>query len=76
MRILLAVDSAKTSEAAVRHLWARPWPAGTAVEVLCVVEASYIAEIPQLIEGVSQRAEELARDTAAQIQALGLRLSC
>ena len=72
MRILLAVDSAKTSELAVRQLGARIWPSGTAVEVLCVVEPSYIEEIPQLIEGVKQRADDLVRDTASQIKALGL----
>src|SRR5690242_21317141 len=38
MRILLAVDSMNTAETAVRQFRARPWPAGTAVEVLCVVE--------------------------------------
>src|SRR5712692_8183981 len=72
MRILLAVDSMNTGEAAVRQFQARPWPVGTATEVLCVVDPSYITEIPQLMEGVKQRAKDLACDTAAQIQALGL----
>ena len=72
MRVLLAVDSMNTGEAAVRQFQARPWPSGTTVEILCVVDPSYITEVPQLIEWAKQHAKELARDTAAQIQALGL----
>ena len=38
MNLLLAVDSSSASQAAVDQVAARPWPAGSQVEVLTVVE--------------------------------------
>lgn len=38
MRILLAIDGSKYSEVAVETLVKRPWPAGTVVRVLSVIE--------------------------------------
>ena len=45
MRILLAVDSMRTSEAAIRHLRARPWPIGAAVEVGGIVTSGVLARL-------------------------------
>lgn len=38
MKILLATDGSKGSEAALQNIAARPWPAGSEVKVLSVVE--------------------------------------
>jgi nucleotide-binding universal stress UspA family protein len=38
MKILLAVDHSKYSEAAIKEIAARPWPARSTVRVLSVVE--------------------------------------
>ena len=72
MRVLLTVDSMNTGEAAVQQFRARPWPAGTTVEILCVVDPSYITEIPQLTEEVKQRAKDLAcSETGADFVLVG-----
>jgi nucleotide-binding universal stress UspA family protein len=39
MKILIAIDESKFSEAALRSVAARPWPADTEIRVLHVVEA-------------------------------------
>lgn len=38
MKILLAVDGSHGSDVAVQQILARPWPAGTQVKILSVVE--------------------------------------
>jgi nucleotide-binding universal stress UspA family protein len=37
MKILLAIDGSPCSDAAVKEVYSRPWPAGTVVSVLTVV---------------------------------------
>jgi len=69
MKILLAVDSVEISDLAVRQFGERPWPAGSSVEVLCVVDPSY--EAPHLME----RAQDLANDAAVRIRECGLAAS-
>jgi nucleotide-binding universal stress UspA family protein len=39
MRILLAMDDSEHSNVAAQSLLARPWPSGSTVRVLCVVQA-------------------------------------
>lgn len=38
MKILLAVDGSSGSDAAVQHVLARPWPRGSEVKIISVVE--------------------------------------
>lgn len=42
MKLLLAVDGSACSDAAVKSVAARPWPAGTQVKVLSVVELPFV----------------------------------
>jgi nucleotide-binding universal stress UspA family protein len=42
MRILLAIDGSEFSDAAVREVAARPWPRGSIVKVLSVVDLSFV----------------------------------
>jgi len=72
MRILLAVDSLDVADIAVQHLRLRPWPANSTVEVLCVVDKVDLSCVPQLVEDLTERAEELAHDTARKIGELGI----
>ena len=41
MKILLAIDGSESSEAAVRAVTIRPWPAGSSVRVLSVAQPVY-----------------------------------
>ena len=72
MRILLAVDSLDVANIAVRHFRLRPWPPRSRVEVLCVIDQVDLNNVPQLIEDLTERAEELAHYTAAKIEELGI----
>jgi nucleotide-binding universal stress UspA family protein len=72
MRILLAVNSLDVAGIAVRHLRLRPWPAGSTVEVLCVIDQADLSCVPQFVEDLTERAEELAHDTARKIGDLGV----
>lgn len=71
MKILLAADSVETSNEALRQFRLRPWPAGTSVETLCIVDPTYMGEIPHLME----RAEDLAHDATVRIHECGLAAS-
>lgn len=42
MKILLAVDGSTCSDAAVQSVAARPWPKGTMVKVISVVELPFV----------------------------------
>jgi nucleotide-binding universal stress UspA family protein len=69
MKIILAVDSSAASEVAIREVAARPWPAGTSVEVLTVVEPW---EIPVLLEGQNRSAMEMLQRAFRQLNAAGI----
>lgn len=56
MKILLAVDKSAASDVAIAEVAARPWPAGTSVEVLTVLEPW---DVPALVEGLNKSASEL-----------------
>jgi nucleotide-binding universal stress UspA family protein len=42
MKILLAVDASDCSKAAVQAVAERPWPAGSQIKILSVVEPAYV----------------------------------
>ena len=73
MTILLAVDSMDVADIAVQHFRRCPWPAGSMVEVLCVIDQIDLSNVPQLIEDLTERAVELAHYTAEKIGELGIR---
>jgi|KBSMisStandDraft_5_1062788.scaffolds.fasta_scaffold3343022_1 nucleotide-binding universal stress UspA family protein len=72
MKILLAIDSSAASELALNEAAVRPWPPGTTVEVLGVVDPSHFLEVPQLVENLTQRTEELVQRAAERLQASGI----
>jgi nucleotide-binding universal stress UspA family protein len=72
MRILLAVDSMDVADIAVQHFRRRPWPAGSTVEVLCVVDRFDLDNVPQVMEDLTERAVGLGHYTAAKIGELGI----
>jgi nucleotide-binding universal stress UspA family protein len=71
MKILLAVDS-PVSDAAVREVARRPWPPNTTVSVLTVLEPSQIWDVPSLMEGFKETAEETVRSAVDQLRSAGL----
>jgi nucleotide-binding universal stress UspA family protein len=75
MKILLAIDASSSSQAALQSVAARPWPAGTEVKVLHVVELPSLLmgrhmggsdpEFEAFWEALREQGKELA-DNAAQ----------
>ena len=72
MKILLAVDPPEQSNAAISAVARRPWPPNTIVEVLSVVEPSYVLDVPSLVDGIQEAAEGTARSVADQLRSSGL----
>lgn len=71
MKILLAIDGSKYSEAAVKELIQRPWPAGTEVCVLSVAHAAPYFPDPLLMiaathfDSLRDELSRAARDVAS-----------
>ena len=66
MKILLATDGSSFSEAAVEEVVHRPWPAGTEVKIISVVEplATMMTETWALPENYWDAAEQAATQQA------------
>lgn len=75
MNILLAIDPSVHSEAAVSEVLARPWPAGSKVGVLSVVDSTMLIEALILIEASREDAEALVKNAAERISSRGIEVS-
>jgi nucleotide-binding universal stress UspA family protein len=75
MNILVAVDSSEASASAAREAAARPWPAGTAVRVINVVEPLYGWSAPGLEEAMQQSGEQTVQSAAAFFEQAGLNVA-
>jgi nucleotide-binding universal stress UspA family protein len=75
MKILLAIDSTAASQVAVSEVAARPWPQGTVVEVLTVVDLSYAWNAPGLDDALIHSGGETARGAAAVLKSAGVESS-
>jgi len=77
MKILVAVDSSSSYEVVLNEVASRPWPAGTSIEALTVVELSSIWNVPRMENDPRETAETLAnlaakRLTDSKVQAYSL----
>ena len=72
MNVLLAVDSSAASQAAVREVAARPWPAGSIVRILSVVDPTYAWNAPGLKESLLKSAEDLVRCASEPLKSSGI----
>jgi len=82
MRILVAVDGSPCSEAAVRSIAQRPWPADSEVEVVTVVHTNMPTIPDPTLTGVAmhwtaleedrQRAPERVRNAEEQLRSAGI----
>src|SRR5262245_24273885 len=67
MKILLAIDNSEASQAAVSEVARRPWPPGTSVEVLNVVEPAHLWAVSVVAEEAVSDSKELAQKAAEQL---------
>ena len=74
MNILLAVDASSTGQAAVDQVAARPWPAGSQVQVLTVVENLEPWALGSIAEEIDARARLVAEAAAKRLLSHGLKV--
>jgi len=72
MKILLAIDHSAASQAAIDEVAVRPWPAGTSVEVISVVDSSAPWITSDVIEEVTRRTQDLVQRAAERLTSAGL----
>jgi nucleotide-binding universal stress UspA family protein len=72
MRVLLAIDPSSGSQRVVNEAAARPWPTGTAICVLSVVDMGRWENLPALIEDAKHAARVLVEAAAEKLDRPGL----
>ncbi|MBI2687035.1 MAG: universal stress protein [Acidobacteria bacterium] len=72
MMILLAVDDTPASHLAIKEVARSPWPVGTQVEVLTVVEHSPVWAMSESVEEAYHTSRALIDSATAQLRAAGL----
>lgn len=72
MKILLPIEDSPASQLAVAQLAEKPWPKGTTVDVLTVVEQTPMWAMSETLETVYYHAKGLVDRTVAQLEAGGL----
>jgi nucleotide-binding universal stress UspA family protein len=72
MKILLAIDHSAASQTAINEVAVRPWPAGTSVEVISVVDSVAPWITSEVIEEVARRAKDLVQRAADRLASCGL----
>lgn len=72
MRLLLATDGSSASQAALREVQLRPWPANTSVEVLTVTEPPHLWAMSEPVEEVARRAQTVVDRALEDLHTAGL----
>jgi len=67
MKLLVAVDSSQSSVRVVDEVARRPWPSGTAVCILHVIDWPQLPSSASLIEIAEQAAERLVKSASARL---------
>jgi nucleotide-binding universal stress UspA family protein len=75
MRVLVAVDGSNSSEAVIREVARRPWPAGSEIAVMTVVDPYFFTKAPLLLEEAKQSAQKSVDELAKPLVEAGLQVS-
>jgi nucleotide-binding universal stress UspA family protein len=75
MKILVAVDSSRASAVAAAEAAARPWPAGTMVRVITVVEPIHGWSVPDVEAALQESAEHTVCSAAQCFKHAGIEAS-
>src|SRR5579862_2417937 len=75
MRVLLAIDPSSGSQHVVNEVAARPWPTGTAICVLSVVDMGRWERLPALIEDAKRSARVLVEIVVEKLDRPGMTVS-
>ncbi len=74
MRILVAVDGSSSSDAVMREVVRRPWPAGSEFNVVTVVDPYFFPKV-QRLEEAKQSTEKLLEEMAKPLMEAGWKVS-
>lgn len=72
MKLLLAIDGSAASRIALDEVSGRPWPDGTQIEVLHVIEPAHLWTTSCTAEELAHRSRDLLTEAVAQLRASGL----
>ncbi|MEQ1885123.1 MAG: universal stress protein [Bryobacteraceae bacterium] len=72
MKILVAVDFSLASAAVIGSLVARPWPAGTRMEVVSAADIERLPFAPSVVMEIQERTEDLVNDAAKRLREAGI----
>lgn len=72
MKILLAMDASPASQAAVDQVSSRPWPAGSQVEVITVIEMCEPWALSEIVQELQSASNKLVNDAANRLRSSGL----
>lgn len=73
MKLLLALDPSDSSEAAITEVALRPWPIGTTLEVLSVVDIPELLAVPAVIQEAIKLAEGVVLAASRRLESSGLK---
>jgi len=73
MKMLLAIDTSSASQAALDEVAARPWPGGSSVDVLSVIEPSHLWTTSEAAEPSPRQAKAMVDAAVEQLRAKGLK---
>jgi nucleotide-binding universal stress UspA family protein len=72
MKLLAAIDHSDASEAVIKEIAARPWPANTRVEVLNVLEHAHLWAVGETAEEARRRSTDLIDRAAKELCGRGV----
>jgi nucleotide-binding universal stress UspA family protein len=72
MKLLAAIDHSDASDAVIREIAARPWPANSHVEVLNVAEPAHMWTLSQTAEEIKRLSVDMVRRVAEEFRGAGL----
>ena len=75
MKLLLALDGSTGSDAVVREVASRTWPAGSECCVLMAIDPFFFTKAPLLLAEAKKGAQETLNENAETLKKTGLKLS-
>ena len=75
MRVLVGVDGSTSSDAVIREVVRRPWPAGSQIALVTVVDPYFFTKAPLLLDEAKQSAQKALEEMANPLIETGLHAS-
>ena len=73
MRILIAIDSSRSSQCVLEAAAARPWPADSLLSIVNVVDLYHFANLPAIVDDARREATTVLRGATDRLSRAGLK---